>query len=260
MDGGPGLRAQLVHELPAQGVEHLERLGLAPGPVQGDHELAVQLLAQRVLGCQDAEFAQDLAMVAEVQTGVEGPLVHLEAQLIELVDAQRRPAPVAEPGQVGERRAAPQGQCRRALLADLVPVARPMGEAGGARPGLEHLDVQVPFGDEQLVAGRHGPQALAAGRGEDAAQPGRVVGEGRPGAGGKALVPHRVHERVLGHHAVRREKQRGQQDADLEPRDRPQCHPVVDHQGPEQPEPQHHVPHRRQRSASTWTRDRLGTW
>lgn len=163
-DGGAGFRPQLLHEFPAQGVEDLERLGLAPGPVQGDHELAVQFLAQRVLRGQDAEFIEDLAVVPEAEAGVEGPLADLEAQLIELVDAQRRRPLVAEPGQVGQRRAAPQSQCRRALLADRGPVARLMGEARGTRPCLEHLDVQVPFGHEQLVAGRYGPQAVVAGR------------------------------------------------------------------------------------------------
>ena len=56
-----GFEPELVAQGPAGRSEGVERLGLAPGSVQGEGEPGVQPFAQRVLGRQRAQLADDLS-------------------------------------------------------------------------------------------------------------------------------------------------------------------------------------------------------
>ena len=70
----PRLDADLLDER-APGVPiGLQRLGLAPAPVQREHPLRVQPLAQGVLGQQRIDLADDLLVAAGGEVGVDGQL------------------------------------------------------------------------------------------------------------------------------------------------------------------------------------------
>ncbi len=81
---GAGFGAELFHqEVPGALVEG-ERLGLPAGAEQGEHQLADQRLAQRVLSDQPPEFRDEFGVPAERQLGVEAELHRLEPQLLEV--------------------------------------------------------------------------------------------------------------------------------------------------------------------------------
>ena len=64
----------------------LERLGLAAAPVQREHALRVQPLAQRVLGHQGVELTDELVVVARREVRVDRELGGGEPQLLEPAD------------------------------------------------------------------------------------------------------------------------------------------------------------------------------
>ena len=82
----PGLDADLVDEHPARLAVGLERLGLAAGPVQREHALPVQPLAQRVLRGERIDLRQDLAMAAGGEVGVDRELERMLPQALEPSD------------------------------------------------------------------------------------------------------------------------------------------------------------------------------
>jgi hypothetical protein len=107
----PQLRARLdpdlLHQRAACVHVGLERLGLAPAPIQREHPLRVQPLAQRVPGQQRLDLANDLAMAPGGQVRVDRQLRGRLAQLLEPADLRRRERLVR---QVRERVAAEQRQ------------------------------------------------------------------------------------------------------------------------------------------------------
>ena len=61
---GTRLDPELIDDQLAPGAHRLERLGLPAGPVQRDHQLAAQLLPQRVLSHQATQIADQVRVVA----------------------------------------------------------------------------------------------------------------------------------------------------------------------------------------------------
>ena len=55
----------------------LKRLRLAPGPVERAHQLAAQLLAERMLGDESLELSDEIAVPAEVETVEDGANVEV---------------------------------------------------------------------------------------------------------------------------------------------------------------------------------------
>ena len=103
-----GLDADLLHETGPCGAVGLECLRLPPGPVEREHPLAVQALAQRVLGDERVELAGQLGVTAGRQVGIDRRLRCPQPQVLEPADLRRGERLV---GQVGEWLAAPQRQC-----------------------------------------------------------------------------------------------------------------------------------------------------
>jgi hypothetical protein len=99
---GPRLDPDLLHEDGAGPPVGRECVGLAPGPVEREHELAVEALAERVRGDETLELARELPVPALVQLGVGGPLERREPQLLQAPDLR---GSERLPGQVGQRRA-----------------------------------------------------------------------------------------------------------------------------------------------------------
>ena len=81
-----GLDPELLDQRPARVAVDVERLGLATRAVEREHELAAQALAQRVLGDQRLELADELGVAAERELGVDALLERRHAQLLEARD------------------------------------------------------------------------------------------------------------------------------------------------------------------------------
>jgi len=83
----------------------IERLGLAPRSIQGEHELPAEPLAQRVIPDQRFELGNDFGMAAERQVGVDAELEGRQTNLLESRDRRLRERLV---GQIRQRRTAPE--------------------------------------------------------------------------------------------------------------------------------------------------------
>ena len=66
-----GLDAELLDEPEARRLVDVERVGLATGAVEGEHELPAQTLLQRVVGGEEFELADQLGVLAEREVGLD---------------------------------------------------------------------------------------------------------------------------------------------------------------------------------------------
>ena len=105
LERGAGLDSECVDERVARVLVGLERLRLAAAAVQREHELAAQPLTERIGGDQGLELADELALAAELEVGVDSVFEHGGTELLEVADLLEREGVVLE---VGERRATPQ--------------------------------------------------------------------------------------------------------------------------------------------------------
>ena len=81
-----GLDSELLHQAGASGLIRLERVSLAARAVQGQHELAAQSLAQRVLAGEALQLADELVMVAQHQIELDPLLERRQPRLFETGD------------------------------------------------------------------------------------------------------------------------------------------------------------------------------
>ncbi len=107
-----GLDPELVDEGTAAVLEDGERVRLAAGAVEREHELPTKPFAQRVLGDELLESAAEPRVLAEGQAGLDSILLRHEALFLEPADGRLRERFV---GEVGQRRTAPQ--CERLVEA-----------------------------------------------------------------------------------------------------------------------------------------------
>ena len=114
--GGSPLRApatrgwvdsQLLDEYPPPVPVCLERLRLAPGPVEGEHQLAAQALTERVLQDQPLELPHEVQVPTEGEVHIDPALERSEAELLQPGDGRLGEGLIRE---VCERRAAPERQ------------------------------------------------------------------------------------------------------------------------------------------------------
>lgn len=189
---GAGLDAQLRHQPPAQPLEHRERLGLAPGSVQRQHQLPVEALPQRVFGDQRGQLADQGAVPAVAQIGLQPPLQDLEPRLPPLLQLRFQPGRRGF-GQrdAGQRIAAPQGEGGAGAAADGRPVAPAAGGVRRADQAGEDQRVHLLLPGLDPVAGRVRAQPGRALLAEGAAQPGHMVVDGGGRARGRVLAPER---------------------------------------------------------------------
>ena len=143
-----GLDADLIDERRARVTVRRERIRLAPGAVEREHQLRVQALTQRLAGDQRLELADELAVPSVGQIEVDRRFGGGEPQLLEAPDHGRGERLV---GDVGQRRSAPERErlARGALGDETLEAARvdvvgrdPQLVAATAgddrRPGVEH--------------------------------------------------------------------------------------------------------------------------
>ena len=139
----------------------LERLYLAPRPVEREHELFAQSLACRMLSYERLELGDQLSVMAERQVGLGAVLERDQAQLLQpsclvlrkgLVGEvrQRRPAPQGERG--GQRLVRTSGV---AVVERLTSLVRESPEPVGVQGAAVELQCVTPTArDEHAVAER----------------------------------------------------------------------------------------------------------
>ena len=131
----------------------LERVGVAAGAVEREHELGVGALAQRLLPRQRLELAHELGMAAEREVGVDPSLQAGQAELLQAGDLGLREGLVAE---VGEGLATPKRQrlaqgVRCFVCVSAIHVAPRLVEEP-----LEQVAVALLGSDTKQVPGRLG--------------------------------------------------------------------------------------------------------
>jgi hypothetical protein len=70
--------------------------GLTPGPVERDHQLSAQSLAQRLLADEHLQLRNQLVRASECEIGVDARLQRREPRLLEARDLALREVVVAE--------------------------------------------------------------------------------------------------------------------------------------------------------------------
>ena len=194
----PGFETELVPERLPHFPVHLERLGLATGLVEREHQLAAQSLAERMLGHELLELADQLGAPAGSEVGVDPLLQRLQAQFLQPRDLLLRKRLVAE---LVEGRPLPQGE----RCAQRLGVA---GRPSFVEQALEHLDVELVGLDAQDVATPSGQKPPIA---ESAPKPQDVLLKNLRSRRGRTLTPERVDETLAGDDLVPVQKEQREQ-------------------------------------------------
>ena len=183
----PRLEADLLVEHPPRRGVGLERLGLPPRPVQRDHELRVEALAQRVAPHERPQLRHQRVVAPEREVGVDAQLERLLALLVELGQRRRGERLVLE---VAQEPAAPQRERGTQFLGGLRGPARLQVLAPRPPQRGEPPRVGLLRRDRGQVAGRarhHAPRAararVAGGRRAAGARSRRPPADRRPTAG-----------------------------------------------------------------------------
>ena len=188
-----GLQPELLDEPAARRLERLERVGLATGAIQREHQLRREALPQRVLAERGREPADEVDVPAIGELALEPPFERGEAQLLEPCDLALRER---LEGEVRERRAAPQ---RQRLLVALLP-----------EQPLEAVQVELVVVDAERVAGRPRLQPIVVQQPPQAGDVAMQRGQRRRRRG---LAPQRVDEDILRDDLVRPQQQHPEQRA-----------------------------------------------
>ncbi len=145
-DRRAGFDAEFLDQAGPQVTVHGESLGLTAGAVQGEHELTVVGLAQRVLGDQRRQLGNDLgqACAAQVEFGLVAPLQQEQPRLLQAL-YQGVTAEVG--GEPAERGAAPEREPGRTGPYDTRPVPPGMRGPRLGDPGVEDMHVQLAVSD-----------------------------------------------------------------------------------------------------------------
>ena len=149
------LEAELVGESSAGVPVDLERLRLPAGAVQREHQLPAQPLAQWVPADELLELLDDRVMPAQGEVGLDPLLERREVQLLEPGDVVLGKRLV---GELGERRAAPEGESNPECLGSLVGIVGGECLAALLEQRPEAVEVELSRRDAELVAVPAGQQ------------------------------------------------------------------------------------------------------
>ena len=186
------LQPDLLGERQSTLLVDLQRLGLAVGAIEREHELAAEPLAKRMAGHERLELADELAVAAEGEIGLDPLFERRELKLFEACDLGLCERFV---GEVDKRGTAPEGECppqllRRLLVLSLATRATRLLQhvAHAVRVELVALDLEdvaAPAGPEHSGSVRRGvPVAV-----ERPPQPRDVSLEGLDGCRRGRLAP-----------------------------------------------------------------------
>ena len=153
------LDAELVDQRAARRAVGLERVRLAPGPVQGHQQLPAQALAQRLLVDERLELGDELRTAAEREVGVDAVLERREPQLLQPPDLGLEERLVGR-----DRRAAARARARAPRAACAAAVAGSAAARAVGSEALEAEQVEPVLRDPQLVARRRGSRGRGSRR------------------------------------------------------------------------------------------------
>src|SRR5215213_5216491 len=105
LEAAARIDAELVHEHTARVVVGLKGLRLTPGAVEREHQLTPKTLAERVLFDEQIELADELAVRASLELGLDPLFDRCQAQVLEPADLGLRKGVERE---FGERLSAPE--------------------------------------------------------------------------------------------------------------------------------------------------------
>ncbi len=181
---------ELVDQRSPRALVHGERVRLSAGAIEREHQLRAQPLSERLLRDQLLELADELAVSAEREIGVDPVLERCQSKLPEAHDlglCKRLPR------QIGERRAAPERKRRaQAVRTGNRVTRRERGTSFVAEPSeLEEVDALRL--DREPVARRHGLECAVR---QELSQLGDVDLDRVPGCLGRILAPERVDQPI----------------------------------------------------------------
>ena len=127
----------------------MQRLGLAVGAVEGEHELAPEPLPQRMPSDERLQLADQLSVAAEREVGLDPLFERRQLQLVQARDLRLCERLVGEVGQGG---APPEGERPAQLLGGLLRL--PLGPSAPCllEHALEAICVDLAWLDREDVA------------------------------------------------------------------------------------------------------------
>ncbi len=141
------LDADLLDQRAARSAEGLERLGLAAAAVQGQHQLAVQMLPKRLLGHGGLELGDQVRVSAERKLRIDPRLECRPAPLLQARDLGLHKRLI---GKVGERRPAPELERLPELLCRAIRIGLELGPTA-RHELLEAIDIPLSGADIEPV-------------------------------------------------------------------------------------------------------------
>ena len=204
-----GLEPEVLHQRPPGVAERVERLGLAAGSVEREHQLRVEPLAVRVLGDQRLQLAGHGDVLTQLELDLDALLDGGQLQLGEPAGLGRGEAPQRD---VRERRAAEEGERLPPEPRGRLRIAVAAGRARPLAERLEAREVELVRLEANRVAGRERHDRLLGA--ERAAQLGEMDLQGLGGGRRRIVSPQLVDEPRGGHRVLPvRQQQDGQQRA-----------------------------------------------
>ena len=155
----PRLQPELVDESIACSPKHVEGVGLAPGPVQREHQVASQALPERLLCHEPLELGHELCPPTAHEFRLDARLHRPKPKLLKppRLDAGQRLVEQIDPRQpTPQRERLAQCRPRGSVIAGLgCPI-------GGPDQPLEPIDVELPRLDREQVAAGLAEQPVGA--------------------------------------------------------------------------------------------------
>ena len=168
----------------------LERVRLPAAAVEGKHQLAAQPLAERMLGHEPVEVADELGAASELELGGDPPLEREQPSLLEPLRLGGRERRVLK---IRERASTPKAK----RLAQAVVCARRVACRRGSAPLLEQrlepFEIQFARIDSDHIAGRSALDPVCANR---STQAGDVIVECVAGAGRRRCAPQPIDQSI----------------------------------------------------------------
>ncbi len=165
LERGARLEAELVGEDAARVAVDLERVGLPPAAVEGEHALLEEPLAVGMLGRERLELGDDGVVPAAGELGVESELERREPQLLEPLGLRCSAGFLRQPRQRGP---APERERRAELVCRVGGPAGLESRPAAVEGALEPVEVELLLADDGAVAASGRLDSLAA---DGAAQP-----------------------------------------------------------------------------------------
>ena len=210
-----GLEPQLLREPPTEAAVDVEGVGSATRTREGDHQLRVEPLVERVLSSQRLELRDEVPVEPGVQVRIDTALECVEVDCVGPADLVLERGLV---GEVGIRRASPERERppERPSAIDRRAARRAAGTLLDEL--LEPREIELPGGDSKDAAatlGREDVDGAGASTVERLAKLGDVAVQHRGSAPGRRLAPQRVDQVVHRDDLVPAGEEHGEQRARL---------------------------------------------